>query len=282
MFKLIPELLRIRQWPKNLFVLAPLIFAGRMFKPENIISALAGFFLFSLASSAAYIFNDVKDIESDRRHPIKKLRPVASGRISFNLAMQSFLLLSAVSLVFSAFLNPGFGVIISAYLVLNICYSVVLKKIIIIDVLVISFGFVLRIIGGAYLIWVRPSWWLIICTALLSLFLALGKRRQEALEKCQSGSGSNIRLLSAFIIILSLLNLAAYTMYTISPRTVAFFGTGNLIYTAPFVAFGIARYLHLLFKKDKGDDPAEIFLKDLPLLIDVILWIVACAFVIYR
>ncbi|MBI4833278.1 MAG: decaprenyl-phosphate phosphoribosyltransferase [Planctomycetes bacterium] len=281
MLKLIFELLRVRQWAKNLFVFAPLIFAGRLFEQEDIINSLIGFVLFSLVSSAAYIFNDVKDVESDRLHPVKRLRPIASGRISFNAAMQFFLLLSVLSLVLSYFLNAGFGIVIAAYLVLNICYSAILKKIVAIDVLIVASGFVLRILGGAQIIYVRPSWWLITCTALLSLLLAFGKRRQEAHNKITAGANYNIRFLSYLIWILSFLNISAYIMYTISPRTVDFFGTKKLIFTVPFVVFGIARYLYLLFKEDKGDDPTEIFLKDLPLLADVVLWIASAGVIIY-
>ncbi|MBI4712901.1 MAG: UbiA prenyltransferase family protein [Planctomycetes bacterium] len=274
MLKAIIQTLRLNHWVKNLFVFAPLVFAKRLFDFSSFAQAAIGFILFSLAASAAYIFNDICDVENDRRHPIKRLRPIAAGKLTVSIGLWLFLILGLVSGSISYIVKPSFGMIVTAYIILNVLYSIILKYIIIADVLVIATGFVLRVLAGAQVVAVPASIWLIACTAAISLLLAAGKR----LYSPESKSPVLKYLLMMFIAIPTVI---LYVSYTMDAKTIKFFGTKYLVLTVPFVIYGIFRYLSLVIKKKNGDDPTEILLSDLPMMINIVLWIIICILIIY-
>ncbi len=280
--------LRPNQWIKNAFVFAPLIFSENVFEPQLLVKTLLAFFIFCLLSGAVYIFNDLMDLEEDKVHPLKSKRPLASGRLKKSLAVAFFVFFSLLGMVLSVSLNIYFFWTASVYFVLQLAYSLLLKHIVIIDILIVAVGFLIRVIAGALAIDVSFSSWLLICTLLLALFLAMGKRRHELvlLEDNASGHRPILKeysppLLDQMIAVVTASTVMAYCLYTISEETVAKFGTVNLIFTVPFVLYGIFRYLYLIHQKMKGGSPEILILKDKPLLVDLILWIVAAIIIIY-
>ena len=285
---LIIQTLRPHHWSKNLFVFAALVFSKRLFESHSFTQSLIGFALFSLASGAAYIFNDINDIKSDSQNPQKRLRPIAAGKISIPLSIGLFIILGTVSIIASYWIKPTFGLIILIYIVLNMLYSVILKHIVIVDVMVIAAGFLMRVMAGAELIDVYPSKWLILCTILLSLFLALGKRRNEIMIMGEQTNNHrqvlkhyNAYFLDQMIVVVMAATLMAYMLYTVSEETVNFFGTKYLIWTVPFVLYGLFRYFYLVHRKEKDIYPVELLLRDLPLLIDIMLWLIGSIIIIY-
>ncbi len=289
MMKTFLSLLRPEQWIKNLFLFAPLIFSRRLFDTGSFVDVLVGFILFSAASSSAYIFNDIRDVASDLQHPVKRFRPVASGKISLSLAMSLSAVLGMASVIISYSVNHVFGLIVLGYIVLNIAYSVFFKHMVILDVMVIAACFLLRVMAGASIIDVYPSSWLIVCTIFLALFLGFGKRRHEIL--LLSGNANmhrkvleyygNPNFLDQMIGIVTACTVVSYMLYTVSEETVRFFGTRQLIWTVPFVLYGIFRYLYLVYIKEEGGDPAGILLRDKPLLVNILLWSVSCIIIVY-
>ena len=281
-------LLRLRQFNKNLFVFAPLVFSKRLFDWNSFYEVFIGFLLFCLASSSVYIFNDIKDIDSDRKHPEKRFRPLPTGEVSIKLALSSSILLGSVCLLVSFLLDLKFGLIVLSYMIVNILYSIILKDLVILDVMVIAVGFLLRVLAGAAIVNIYPSNWLVICTILLSLFLGFSKRRHELF--LLTGNSSLHRkvlehyspyFLDQMISVVTAATVMSYMLYTISEETIKFFGTRHLIWTVPFVLYGVFRYLYLVHQKEEGSDPAELMFKDKALLIDVLLWTVSCILVIY-
>ena len=279
--------LRPRQWVKNLFVLAGLIFSQQLFTPL-LWPALAAFALFCALSGAIYLFNDVADRERDRLHPTKRERPVASGELPVSVALTVGVLLTLGSLAAGFMLSPWFGVTAVAYALLLVLYSLWLKHLVIVDVLVVAVGFVLRAVAGALAIDVEISGWLLICTILLALFLALGKRRHEVLAyELESAryrpilAEYNSGLLDQMIAVVTASTVTAYALYTMSPETVAKFQTHWLPATLPFVLYGIFRYLYLLYRRQLGGSPSELFLHDRALLVNTVLWMVAVLVIIY-
>ncbi|MBI2015560.1 MAG: decaprenyl-phosphate phosphoribosyltransferase [Candidatus Rokubacteria bacterium] len=279
--------LRPRQWVKNLFVFAGLIFARRLFTPA-VWPALAAFAVFCALSGAVYLFNDVADRERDRLHPTKRGRPIASGRLGAGAAVALAVALAAVSLVAAAWLSRGFLAAAVAYVALLVAYSAWLKHLVIVDVLVVASGFVLRAVAGALAIDVEISGWLLICTILLALFLALGKRRHEylALEGNAAAhrpilSEYSPALLDQMIAVVTASTVTAYALYTMSPETVAKFHTRWLPATLPFVLYGIFRYLYLLYRRQLGGNPSELFLNDRALLVNTLCWLGAVLLIIY-
>jgi len=274
--------LRIKQWVKNVFIFAPMIFSLHMFQPAYIQRSLLAFFLFSLVTGGIYIFNDILDRGRDRLHPVKQNRPIASGRLSVPVAgLVAVALLAGVLLLIVRF-NREFFLIAVLYIGLNILYSLFLKSVVIIDTMVIALGFVLRImIGGAVNhIVVYP--WILITTFLLAIFLALIKRRQEFL-KIQSLhpeqltrktlQSYNLGMLDQMISIATATTLISYIMYVLSPDVQQKFHTSKLYYTVPFVIFGIFRYLFLAYSKGEGESPTDIIYTDLPFTLNIILWV---------
>jgi 4-hydroxybenzoate polyprenyltransferase len=279
--------LRPRQWVKNLFVFAALIFAQKLLTPL-VWPALAAFALFCALSGAIYLLNDVADRHKDRLHPAKRARPVASGVLPVPTAVVIAGGMLIGSLALSFLISPGFGLAALAYAVLLTAYSVGLKHLVIIDVLVVALGFVLRAIAGALAIGVEISGWLLICTILLALFLVLGKRRHEslaldaaAIEHRPILAEYTPGLLDQMIAVVTASTVTAYALYTMSPETVAKFHTHLLPLTLPFVLYGIFRYLYLLYRRQLGGNPSELFLNDRALLVNTILWAVAVLLIIY-
>ena len=282
------ESLRPKQWHKNLFIFAPLIFSQNVFEWPLLQRSLLGFLAFCLLSGAVYIFNDLHDMEEDKRHPLKARRPLASGRLKKTHAWIAFILTGAGSLALSYALSSSFFAAALVYFVLQTAYSLGLKHIVILDLFIIAAGFLLRVVAGGLVIDVSLSPWILICIFLLALFLAMGKRRHELVllgDEAQAHrpilKEYSPLLLDQMISVVTASTVVAYCLYTISDETVAKFGTTNLIFTAPFVIYGIFRYLYLVHRKSQGGSPEALILKDKPLFIALILWITDSAIILY-
>jgi 4-hydroxybenzoate polyprenyltransferase len=287
MIKALIKTMRVRQWTKNGFVFFALIFDKQLFLIEPFLRTLAGFFLFCLISSAVYLFNDIADIEADRQHPIKKHRPLASGELPLRLALGAGIVLSLIALLLGYLLARVFAVILAIYLILNVLYSLWLKHIPILDVLIISSGFVLRVAAGVALITVeRFSPWLYMITILFSLYIGLGKRRAEMNLLAQGASahrkvldGYTIPLLDQYITIVSGMTIVAYSLYTFSAPNLP--ENHSMMLTIPFVVYGIFRYLQLIQTGHAAGAPDEVALKDRALQVTVLLWGLAVIAVFY-
>jgi 4-hydroxybenzoate polyprenyltransferase len=279
--------LRPRQWAKNLFV-----FAGLMFS-QNLLSPLfwpagAAFLLFCGLSGAIYLLNDVADAEKDRLHPEKRRRPVASGALPRGLALAVGVALMAGMLALSFRLSWRFGLVAAAYAALLTAYSVWLKRLVILDVLTVAVGFVLRAVAGAVAIEVDISGWLLICTVLVALFLALGKRRHEYLT-LHGDAAAHRPILAEYsegfidqmIAVVTASTVTAYALYTMSPETVAKFHSRLLPLTLPFVLYGVFRYLYLLYRRQLGGNPSDLFLQDRALIVNTLLWMLSLIVIIY-
>jgi 4-hydroxybenzoate polyprenyltransferase len=282
------ESMRPAQWMKNLFVFAALIFARGFFTLPLLLKTLGAFAVFCLVSGGLYIFNDLRDRDEDRAHPRKAQRPIARGDIRTREALATFGILSAAGLAAAALLQPYFFVAVAVYFVLQIAYSLKLKRVVILDVFVIAAGFVIRVISGGLVIAVPLSSWLLICTTLLALLLAMGKRRHELVLLDDRASDHrpilkeySAYLLDQMIAVVTASTLIAYCLYTISPETVQKFGTGHLIWTAGFVLYGIFRYLYLVHQQGKGGSPEELIIQDRPLLLNILLWGTSIILIIY-
>ena len=280
--------LRPRQWTKNAAVLAPLFFAHRALEPRLLAMALIAALAFCLLSSAVYLGNDVADRDRDRLHPIKCLRPIASGALRVPLAIALALFLALLALGTFAWL--GQPVLLSAlgYLALQAIYTAALKKQVIVDVIAIAIGFVLRVAAGALAIGVPISNWLYLCTFLLALFLGFSKRRaelsllQERAAEHRPGLGElSLPLLDQLIAAVTASTILSFSLYTMSPDTVAKFGSDHLMLTLPCVIYGIFRYLYLVYRKGSGGSPEKLLLSDRPLLITIALFVLIAGAVIY-
>jgi 4-hydroxybenzoate polyprenyltransferase len=281
--------LRPGQWTKNLFVFAALVFAQRIHDANAVLRALLAFAVFCALSSAIYLVNDVLDREQDKRHPIKRNRPIASGAVGATVALAVAVILGATALGVSVMLGLPFFAMAATYVVLLSFYSISLKHIVIVDVLTISAGFTLRAAAGAAAIDVPISHWLLVCTTLLALFIALAKRRHELTLLTDSATGHRPilgdytpYLLDQMISVVTASTLIAYAFYTISPETTARFGTDLLSLTIPFPLYGIFRYLYLVHRREQGGSPAELVVNDRPLLVCVALWALSVVAIIYR
>jgi 4-hydroxybenzoate polyprenyltransferase len=280
--------LRPHQWTKNLVVFAALAFSKHLFEPEPLLRTLLAFALFCGLSGAVYLVNDVADIERDRLHPRKRMRPVASGELSRQAALALAAGLGAACLALALLLGAPFAACALLYLALNLAYSFLLKDLVILDVLAVSLGFVLRAVAGAVAIGVQISEWLLICTILLALFLTLCKRRNEltsleaaAPEHRRSLSEYSPYLLDQMISVVTASCLTAYAFYTTASETREKFQTDRLAWTIPFVLYGIFRYLYLVHRREQGGSPTEILVTDRPLLVDVALWALAVVLILY-
>ena len=281
--------LRPEQWSKNLIVFGGLMFGLRLLDPTSVLRATAAFFVFCVLSGVVYLMNDIMDRDADQRHPLKCRRPIASGALSPGTAGITAIVLGGISLAASWILGLPFFLVAAAYVTLQALYSGPLKHIVILDVLTIAFGFVLRAVGGAVVIDVPISHWLLLDTVLLALFLALSKRRHE-LTLLAEGATSHRRILEEYspylldqmIAVVTASTLMGYALYTVSPDTVAKFGTDQLALTIPFPLYGIFRYLYLVHQKKGGGSPSTMLLTDWPLLLCVALWACALVLIIYR
>ena len=281
--------LRPGQWTKNLFVFAALVFAERLGDAASVIRAVTAFVIFCALSGAVYLVNDVLDREQDQRHPLKSRRPIASGALRPTTAITAAVVLSAASLGASYLLGLNFFSMALGYLLLLSVYSALLKHIVILDVLTIATGFTLRAAAGAAAIAVPISHWLLVCTTLLALFIALSKRRHELTLLTESAthhrpilSDYTPYLLDQMISVVTASTLIAYAFYTISPETQQKFGTDLLSLTIPLPLYGIFRYLYLVHKREQGGSPAELVINDRPLLICLALWALSVVAIIYR
>jgi 4-hydroxybenzoate polyprenyltransferase len=279
--------LRPRQWVKNLFLFGGLVFGERLFTPA-VWTALVAFAIFCGLSGAIYLLNDVADREADRRHPDKRHRPIAAGRLRPGAAVAVAITLIVVGVAVAAWLSRPFALTAVAYVVLLSAYSAWLKHIVIIDVLAVAIGFMLRAAAGALVIGVVISGWLLICTVLLALFLALGKRRHEMLVLDAAAAGHrpilaeySPALLDQMIAVVTASTVTAYALYTMSPDTVARFHTSLLPATLPFVLYGIFRYLYLIYRCHLGGNPSDMVVRDRPLLVNTLLWLVVILLTLY-
>lgn len=285
------KLARPKQWVKNFFVFAPLLFSKHVFDSNYVIAALFAFVVFCLSSSTVYIINDIMDVESDRSHPKKKFRPIASGEISVRQALIFLAVLIGIIVLMFFFQKPIFIFVISLYFLTNLIYSLKIKSIVLLDVFFISFGFMLRVLGGAAAISVSVSSWMILTTIFISLFLAISKRRgelsqvvnHENIEKQRKVLREySVEFADQLNTIAAAGTIISYALYTVSERTVLTFGTDKLIYTTPFVIYGIFRYMYLMHKKNLGESPTTIVTKDIPIMLNVLLYFIVCIVIIYK
>jgi 4-hydroxybenzoate polyprenyltransferase len=282
------ELMRPTHWVKNFFVLGPLFFSGHAFETSAIVQAVGAFVAFCLSSSGVYALNDVADREADRVHPIKRLRPVASGRIAPRQAVAGGTLLSAAGLAVALALGIQAALLVALYLALNAAYSWKLKEIVVLDVFVLASFFIIRLLAGSVAVGVMPSIWLLLCGGLLALYLGFTKRRHELVLLGAESIGHRTvlsRYSAAFLDQMSTVLLAVttvcYIMYTLDSETAHAVGTEMLSYSTAFVLYGVFRYLYLVHRNE-GGSPTQTLLSDRQLLAVVALWVLYCGLVIYR
>jgi 4-hydroxybenzoate polyprenyltransferase len=288
MLKYLFKAMRPRQWPKNAFVVAALVFDRQFFRVHALERTLLTFIIFCLLSSSVYLFNDIMDIEADRNHPIKKNRPIASGKLPIGIAITASILLLLISLVGSYFLAIELLVIVAVYFGLNLAYSKWLKHMPIIDVLVIAACFVLRVAAGVSVIKVeRFSPWLYVVTTLFALYIGFGKRRAELMVLVPENTSSHRKVLSGYsldfldqlITIVSSTTIIAYSLYTFSAPNLP--TNHAMMLTIPFVLYGIFRYLSLMKIDKMGGEPEELLLKDHPLQAAILLWAISVMIIFY-
>ena len=279
---------RPKQWIKNLFLFAPLLFSRHLFEFHIILDAVTGFFLFSLGASCIYLINDLFDREKDRLHPTKCQRPIASGKLPLSWVITTVLIIIPLLILISIRIQPMFAIGLGSYILLNIIYSIYLKEIVIIDVMTIAASFVLRIVCGALIIAVPISEWLLICTTLLALFLGFSKRRHEILILESAAQNHrpvlteyNTYFLDQMMSLVTAATLICYILYTVDDSTVQKFHSRNLLFTIPFVLYGLFRYLYLVHQKKSGGDPTMELIADKPLLADLFLWAITVVIIIY-
>ena len=283
------EAMRPRQWSKNVFVFAGIVFAGRLFEVRAELRVLAVFAVFCAAASSVYLANDIADRVSDAHHPEKRLRAIASGRLSTKVAAAASTLLAAAALLGAALLNRATFALTLAYLASTLAYTFGLKRVFLLDVMIVAAGFVLRAAVGAAVIDAGISPWLLVCSFLLALFLALGKRRAELVllgdgaANHRSALGHySLPLVDSWLTALAGAAIVSYALYTQSPRTVEHFGSANLLYTIPFVIYALFRYQHHVVRLDAGGDPGSLLLQDRGLWLSLLGWAITAAFVIYH
>jgi 4-hydroxybenzoate polyprenyltransferase len=279
--------MRPKQWTKNLFVFAALVFDRKLTNPVLFAKTLVAFILLCLVSSTVYLINDLVDIEKDRQHPSKRLRPLPSGQLKPVVAIVAAILIPAISLPSAFLLNLYFGLIVTVYLLVMIAYSFWLKNVVIVDVLTIAAGFVLRVAAGIPMVHVvRFSPWLYVCTTLLALFIGFGKRRHE-LSLLQANANNhravlndyNLTFLDEMIGVVTASTVMAYSLYTFSAEGLP--PNHAMMLTIPFVLYGIFRYLYLIHVRNEGGTPEEIILRDKSLLADVLLWGLSVIVILY-
>lgn len=284
------KLIRVKSWVKNGFLILPLIFSLNLFKEGLLITEIIGFFSFSFCCSFIYILNDIVDIEADKLHPRKKLRPLPAEKISKSNALIIGLILLSVGLFSSFNLTTGFFIVVSAYVVLNICYSLLLKKINILEFLVVAINFVLRVLAGCFLIKVDPSGWILVVTFFLALFLILTKRKSEIIQLGDQAAEHRAVLkhytaafLDKLILISGTITLCAYLLYSIDPEVIKAIESKNLIFTSVFVVVGLFRYIQLNSSNQyEGEgDPTTLLFKDPFTQLNIILWMGSIIAIIY-
>ena len=285
------KIIRPQQWVKNVFVLVPLFFGGSLMDKTDIIASAITFLAFSFIASAIYCLNDIVDVEDDRHHPVKCHRPIASGKVSIAQGYMIMVLMTALSFGCVALLKDfaiNVGCVIAIYLILNIAYCLWLKRHAIVDVCVIAFGFVLRLLAGGLATDIPLSNWIVLMTFLLTLFLSLAKRRDDVIRMNETGKAPrkntiryNLSFINQAITITATMTLVCYTMYTVSPDVEARVGTHYLYLTTVFVILGILRYLQITLVDNKSGDPTKTMLQDRFLQAVVIFWLLSFLFIIY-
>ena len=283
------KLLRPSHWAKNLFLYIPLFFAGEIGNIMKEVEVLAGFIAFSLIASSIYIINDYRDVEADRQHPVKCKRPIASGAVSKPAALVIFALCLLIGGAMAYYaVKPKFAFVLGIYFVLNLLYSFGLKNISILDIMILSAGFVLRVKAGGVAANIAVSEWLMIMVFLLALFMAIAKRRDDVLIKTTSGkemrkaaAGYNMDFLNVMLALVSAVIIVAYLMYTMAPETAARFGTYRLYYTCLFVIGGLLRYLQITYVENNTGSPTKILYKDRFIQLTILLWVLSFYVLIY-
>ncbi len=284
------KLVRVPQWIKNFFVFVPLLFSQHLFDVDYFSTTLFAFVVFCLASSLIYVINDIIDIEADKAHPTKKNRPLPSGLISKRSALIVAAVLTAVIVILLPQFNKEFLYFVTAFVLLNVLYSFWFKHIVILDVFSIALGFSIRVLAGAVVISVPISSWLILTTMFISLFLGVMKRHSELILVAESENAPSRKVLSQYSLNFAdqMATVAAagviicYALYTVSERTVSAFGTENLIYTTPFVVYGIFRFMYLEYISNKGDNTTKIVFSDLQLILTVLIYAFTTVSIIYK
>lgn len=282
------QLIRPKDWAKNSFLFIPLFFAGEIFNKDILLQELIGFFCFSFVASGIYIINDYRDIADDQLHPVKRNRPLASGAVSKTVAIIICLLLITTGLTAAWFIRDKFFFVLAIYFLLNLGYSFGLKNISILDIIIISIGFVLRVKSGAVIARIGLSEWLVIMVFLLALFMAMAKRRDDVLIKITSGNdmrksvkGYNLEFINTAISLICAVILVAYLMYSMSPETMARLNTYRLYYTSLFVIAGIFRYLQLIYVQQNSQSPTNILYKDRFIQASIVLWVISFYIILY-
>ena len=282
------RLLRPKDWAKNLFLFLPLFFGREIFNIEKLLHVALGFVAFSCIASSIYIINDYKDREDDRKHPVKCKRPLASGAVSPSSALAICGALIVVGFALAWIIRDKFFVVLAIYFLLNLAYSLGLKAISILDIMILAAGFVLRIKAGSVISYVPLSEWIIIMVFLLAVFMAVGKRRDDVLLKLSSGAdmrksikGYNLEFLNILLAFVCAVIVVAYLMYTMSPITIANTGSSRLYYTCIFVLAGIMRYLQIIYISTDSGSPTKILYKDRFIQITLFLWVVSYIVLLY-
>ncbi|HEX9944907.1 MAG TPA: decaprenyl-phosphate phosphoribosyltransferase [Thermoanaerobaculia bacterium] len=280
--------LRPAQWAKNLFVLAPLVFGDLLLVQRAVLRALLALVAFCCASSAVYLINDLRDREEDRQHPLKRLRPLAAGTLGVPAAVAAMAALAAAAILLAVYLGLPFLLILGAYLLLNVLYTLWFKHMVILDVMSISLGFVLRVEAGAEAAGVEVSRWLFLCTTFLALFLAFSKRRHEITLLAGAAPGQRPVLdhyspafLDQMINVVTASSVVSYALYAVAPETVRKYHTQDLVFTIPLVLYGIFRYLYLMYQRPGERNPTEAILRDPPFLINMLFWGLAVLWIVY-
>jgi decaprenyl-phosphate phosphoribosyltransferase len=280
--------IRPHQWVKNVFVLAPIVFAREVFRPELFTSAAVAFFVFCLLAGAIYTINDLADIEADREHPVKRYRPIASGRVPVQVARVFAAFLIAISLCGATWLSPWFGVVAASYFVLNVAYTFKLKHVAYLDVACISAGFVMRVMGGGFATHTHISGYLYACTATLALYFGFGKRRHELTTAARAGKqraaleGYSRRGLDVALLAAGGVTTLLYLAYTLDSQTRLFFQSDTLWPSTFLVALGLSRFLYLVRNRPKAESPTQVMLSDGPGVAIVLIWAVMLVWVIYH
>ena len=287
------KLIRPHQWLKNVFVLIPMFFGGSLLDPEDIRASLLTFLAYSFVASSVYCFNDINDIEADRRHPVKCKRPLASGAVSMGTAWMLMALMFVLAALMTALLGDRghilkVGGVLLFYYILNICYCAKLKQYAIVDVCIVAFGFVLRVLAGGFATDITLSKWLVLMTFLLTLFLSFAKRRDDVLRMNETGEPPrkntiryNLTFINQAITITASVTLVCYIMYTVSPEVVARLGSDLLYLTSVFVLLGLLRYMQITVVDKKSGDPTKIMLRDRFTQLVVVLWALTFLILIY-
>lgn len=284
------KLIRVHQWVKNLFVFVPLLFSLHLFDKDYFLTTLFAFVIFCLASSLIYVINDIIDIEADKSHPTKNKRPLPAGEISKKSAMIVVAILAVIQVILLPNFNVEFIYFVTGFIVLNIFYSFWFKQIVILDVFSIAAGFSIRVLAGAVVIMVPISSWLILTTMFISLFLGVMKRHSELVLVEGNEDAPSRKVLSQYSLnfadqmatIAAAAVIICYALYSVSERTVNIFGTENLIYTTPFVVYGIFRFMYLEYISNKGDNTTKIVFTDVQLIITIVAYTITTILIIYK